>query len=346
MKKLIAAGTALLLLHGCHPAPAATMPNPAPLAGCDSAIAYSDENRGLSVLVIADGQIVCESGGDSTLTGNELWSGTKSFVGVMAAAAVQDGLLALDERASETLNEWRDDPQKRDITLRQVLSMTNGQPSEIGRPPSYAAAVEVPLTAAPGETFQYGPVPMQLFGEIMRRKLIAAGQDGNPQAYLDRRILQPLGITGYEWRSGSDGNPLMPQGAILSAREWARFGSFILEDASLDGRPLVDEQAFSAMFKGSEANPAYGLTWWLAKPTSSGDAVTALSDIQANLDRLPADLVYAAGAGDQRLYIIPSRNMVIVRQARLDIQALIASGGKSDWSDTHFLELLLETGSL
>ena len=96
-------------------------------AQCDAAAAYSTAHRGLAVLVLEDGKPVCEkyATGDAT-TANELWSGTKSFVGIMAAAAVQDGLLTLDERAADTITEWKDDPRKSTITLRQLLTHTSG----------------------------------------------------------------------------------------------------------------------------------------------------------------------------------------------------------------------------
>ena len=58
---------------------------------------------------------------------------------------------------------------------------------------------------------------------------------------------------------------------------------------------------------------------------------------------LPRDLVLAAGAGDQRLYVIPSRGLVIVRQARLDLAALgPGADPATKWSDADFLRLLLD----
>lgn len=343
MKVLAAIGSAAFLLAGC-----ATGANTngagvsgAILPGCGEAIAYSQARRGLSVLVLKEGQAVCSTGGESIETPYELWSGTKSFVGVMAAAAVQDGLLTLDEPAAGTLTEWAGDPVKSGVTLRQILWMVEGQPSEIGNPPTYAGAVDIPFNAAPGERYQYGPVPMQLFGEIMQRKLHAAGLEEDPLAYLDRRILRPLGIAGYRWRDGPDGYPLMPQGALLSAREWAVFGEFMLRGGrTADGTLLVSPEAFAEMFEGSAVNPAYGLTWWLARPSASPDPVTQGSDLRQNLDHLPTDLLMASGAGGQRLYVIPSRGLVIVRQAELDLDALRAGAGP-EWRDTEFLNLVL-----
>src|SRR3546814_13202797 len=66
-----------------------------------------------------------------------------------------------------------------------------------------------------------------------------------------------------------DGAPLMPQGLVLAASEWAKIGEFVRGGGKLDGKPLVDELAFAELFKGSQANPAYGLTWWLPRSTQA-----------------------------------------------------------------------------
>jgi CubicO group peptidase (beta-lactamase class C family) len=216
--------------------------------------------------------------------------------------------------------------------------------SEVGRPPEYAAAVAYPLNAAPGERFLYGPAPYQLFGEIMRRKLVAAGQPDDPVTYLKRRVLAPIGLGGVSWRRTPGGDPLLPQGALFTAREWARFGEFIRAGARHEGRPLVDEKTFRELFRPSRANPAYGLTWWLPNPSPSADVVTATVDLGRHAAEVPRDTVVAAGAGNQRLYVIPSLKLTVVRQATIDMQALArrrATGGGpplEGWSDTEFLK--------
>ncbi|WP_428630074.1 serine hydrolase domain-containing protein [Sphingopyxis sp.] len=326
------------LLAGAVLLPSSARASENGLPGCAAAIAYSDANKGVAVLVLDKGKPVCRSA--DTDKPHELWSGTKSLVGLMAAAAVQDKLLTLDERAADTLTEWQRDPQKSAITIRQLLSMTSGQASAIGRPLGYAESTKLPLTAAPGATFQYGPAPMQIFGEILRRKLEAAGQDANPGRYAERRILTPAGIKVDEWRNGADGLPLMPQGMVLAADEWAKLGEFVRAGGKVSGKQIVDPEAFAQLFEGSKANAAYGLTWWLPRPTTARDMVTRSTDITEKAADLPADMVVAAGAGDQRLYVIPSRRLTIVRQAKLDLVALSA-GARSTWSDAHFLSLLL-----
>jgi hypothetical protein len=71
---------------------------------------------------------------------------------------------------------------------------------------------------------------------------------------------------------------------------------------------------------GSRENPAYGLAWWLKKPVSASICrnIPILSrawGAVANADWVPSDLVAAMGAGNQRLYVIPSMRLVVVRQA-------------------------------
>ena len=136
MKRVVTTLITLSLAAGAgaagarSPAPA----DPADQRACLAAAQYSDARRGLSVLVLRDGAVVCEhyAAGDAE-TGHELYSGTKSLVGLMAAAAVQDGLLTLDEPVSDTLPEWRDDPLKAQASVRQLLSMTAGLPFSVSQ---------------------------------------------------------------------------------------------------------------------------------------------------------------------------------------------------------------------
>src|SRR3546814_3745930 len=86
---------------------------PAPLPGCAEAIAYSEANSGVALLILEDSKVRCRWA--DIVTPQELWSGTKSLVGLMAAAGAQDGVLTLDERASATLAQCRGDPKKEQI---------------------------------------------------------------------------------------------------------------------------------------------------------------------------------------------------------------------------------------
>lgn len=302
-----------------------------------AAAAYSAARRGVSLVVVHDGRNVFEDypNGGAVSAGHELASGTKSFTGVIAAAAAQDHLLNLDERCAETLNEWRDDERRR-ITIRDLLSLTSGiGGGPIARPPNYADAVATAANAAPGARFAYGPTPFQIFGEIMRRKT-----NGDPLAYLQRRVFDPLDIHPTHWRRGSDRNPHMPSGAGLTARDWARFGWFVLQE----GEGRLDRDALAQCFVGSRANPGYGLSWWLWEEGLVPPGRTQTVDVDPTLTRRFGPIRMAAGAGDQRLYLLPRQRLVIARQATGILAALTRRRRDrgNAWSDTQFLRTLLD----
>jgi CubicO group peptidase (beta-lactamase class C family) len=300
-----------------------------------AAAAYSAERRGVSLIVMQAGEILFEDypGGGSIGAYWELASGTKSFSGIVAAAAAADGLLALDERAAETLPEWEDDDRKSRITLRQLLTLTSGVVDDrVGRPASYDDSIAAPARAEPGTVFAYGPTPFQIFGEIMRRKLAAAGGPADAVAYLESRVLTPIGVRIGRWRRGRrDGLPLMPQGAQLTARDWAGFGQFVL-----DGGAGLDPATLAACFEPTRLNPGYGLTWWLLRKGLIPPSERAGVDGAVGDDAVAEDIVMAAGAGDQRLYLLRARGLVVARQA--DGILRLRRGPK--WRDEEFLRAL------
>jgi CubicO group peptidase (beta-lactamase class C family) len=301
----------------------------------EAAAAYSGERRGVSLVAMRGGEIVFEDypneGGAAR--GWELASGTKSFTGVMGAAAIQDGLISSwDEPAADTLSEWREDGRG-GITIRHLLSLTSGiSGGPIARPPIYADAVAQQAEGSPGERFAYGPTPFQIFGEIMRRKT-----DGDPLAYLQRRVFDPLGIEPTHWRRGGDGNPHMPSGAGLTARDWARFGRCVLQG----GEGMVDRDALAQCFAGSGANPGYGLSWWLLRDGLVPPGRNAGIEIDTAMSARFGGISMAAGAGNQRLYLIPALDLVIARQATGILQALMRRERGPRWSDAEFLRLVL-----
>lgn len=304
-----------------------------------AAAAYSGQRRGVAFLVMQGGRVVFEDYPRSSAdAAHELASGTKSFCGVLAAALVQDGLLALDEACSDTLTEWRDDPLRRAATIRSLLSLSSGVGGgSIGRPATYAVSVAQPFAGAPG-VFRYGPAPFQVFGEIVRRKLAAAGRSDDVLAFMDERLLRPAGVTHGPWRRQA-GQPNMPSGARFDARNWARFGAFVQGGCRVEGRVIVDAHALADCFRPTPANPGYGLTWWLLRPglipPSPRSPIDSSATALAGLPRVSM----AAGAGDQRLYLIPDRDLVVVRQADGILERL--AGGHTDWSDADFLRLVL-----
>jgi CubicO group peptidase (beta-lactamase class C family) len=320
--------------------------------GCEAAIEYSNSNSGLSVLVLRNGGVVCEeyANGGGPDAGHEIWSGTKSFTGIMAAIAARDGMLTLDEPVSRTITEWQNDPQRSRVTIRQLLTQSSGisnPPQPGGRAPGYATAVATPFTAAPGDKFQYGAHSFQVFGELMQRKLKVRGLTPDALHFIKSRILDPIGITWTDWRRTPEGDIILAQAASFTARDWAQFGEFVRKGGvTPSGERLVDPSTFKELFVGTSANPSYGVSWWLPRPTTSPDLVSATVDLGQHASEIPEDMVIAAGAGDQRLYVVPSCGLTVVRQAVYDPAKAAAArnaGARREWSDFAFIKPLLVT---
>jgi CubicO group peptidase (beta-lactamase class C family) len=306
--------------------------------------AYSQEHNSL-VLVIYEGDAVVYENYQYDYgphVARALYSGTKSFWCGLAAAAVQDGLLDLDERVADTITEFDDDPLKSQITVRHLLSLTSGMdPGErlwaaVGED-RFRAALHIDMIAAPGERFTYGPSHLYVFGELMRRKLQPQGE--SLLDYLFRRILDPIGLEVTAWPRDIMGDPYMDTGAMLAAPQWAKYGMLIRDGGAWDGEQLLPAEVLEACFIGTEANPAYGLSFWLnvyvPDELISGEVMEQdvfPGDRNQLYEAGPPDLVASIGAFNQRMYIIPSLDLVVVRFGYED----------PTWDDAEFLARLLD----
>jgi CubicO group peptidase (beta-lactamase class C family) len=302
----------------------------------DEAAAEMRQTSGEQLLIMQGGTVLYEAAiaGVTLGSAHMLASGTKSFSGALAVAAAMDGLLTFDEKLSQTLREWRDTPALADLTLRQLLTLTSGiDPGEIAAAPAYAAAVrDASILSPPNDAFHYGPNPFQIFGEMLQRKLSAASGE-TVSRYLARRLLQPVGLQVAAWTGWLTGEPRLPHGAYLTPREWAKFGALVAFGGVWNGQTVLDRDLLQECFIGTPANPAYGMTWWLNLPFSADIAedIPVLASNFANGQAAPSaprDLVIAAGAGKQRLYVVPSLGLVVVRfgshDPRFDDEALLS----------------------
>jgi CubicO group peptidase (beta-lactamase class C family) len=326
----------------CQNAVAALSPS-----ACAQAAKYSDARHGTSVLVIQNGQTIFEhyANGGGADAAWPIFSGTKNFWGIAALVAISEGRFHLDDKVADTITEWRGDSRKSKITIRQLLTLTDGlETASFLHHDSIAdrnaLALRVSTVASPGAAFTYGPSHLQVFCELLRRKL----NGGSTFVYLQQHVLSPLGIGSIEYKQDRKGNPLFATGFHLSARQWVRLGQMILSHGSLGGHQIVPSDTLQQAFVGTSANPSYGLTFWLNRPSGflSGE-----TDIEKRLDlpwqraswrgvciskAAPSDMIAAIGSHYQRQFIIPSMNLVIVRQSSADAK----------FSDGEFLRLILK----
>ena len=324
-----------LLLPGlllCGVAAQALPVNPAAVR---AAAAYSASQGGKSFLAVQNGQTIFEQSAGEP---HKIYSGTKAFWNLAALAAAEDGLLSLDEQVAEAIPAWRADPRKARVTIRQLLDFScgldpvfylhNDNPGDRD-----SIAIRAPMVANPGSTFIYGPSALQVFHAVLKEKL----HGESPTHYLERRVLHRLGLGSQRYLQDRAGNPLLASGWLLSARQWAKLGEVALNG----GAPIVSSGSMAQAWRGSGANRAFSLGWWNNHHAPGGREFDIEAMLVPRWQRqswggavlcrdAPSDLVACIGSGNQRLYVIPSMNLVVVRQA---------SGGR--FSDGRFLRLLM-----
>jgi CubicO group peptidase (beta-lactamase class C family) len=299
------------------------------LARFSAAADYSDSAEGDALLIMKSGAIVYEryTGTITASSQHQLASGTKSFSAALFALGEAEGIWTLDENVSQTITEWQGVTNKSLITIRHLLSLTSGLVDS----PEYSAT-NVPnldtcdlgingSTApyAPGVACIYSPTTFHVLAAMFERK---TGLD--PAQYLYDRLLSRLGFSAAHlalWTRDMMGKPQMAGGARFSARAWANYGKLWLQHGQWEGQTILDPQTMNLAV--TYANPAflgYGLSWWLNVPNQSTYTtgvdnlpVDGTGDGTQIATNAPADMFMAAGTGKQRLYIIPSLDLVIVR---------------------------------
>ena len=315
-------------------------------AAIRDAAAYSAKQKGRSFLVIERGRVRFEQYLGDAAAGKtyKIYSGTKAFWNLAALAAAEDHLLRLNEKVSDTIPEWRDDPLKSRITIRQLLDFTAGLDPvfgihQDGLRDRDAMAVRAPVVAEPGTRFIYGPASLQILHVLLTRKL--ASRHETPRHYLETRVLAPLGLGTQRYVADKSGHPLLAAGFVMSPTMWANLGSAMLKK----GQPVVSRGSFDNCREGTDANPAYAFGVWNNRLAHRGGAREV--DVERTLHlkwqqqdwrnaclcrSAPEDLLACIGSGGQRLYVVPSRDLVIVRQ-----------GNASDLYDAPLLCLLFAT---
>ncbi len=309
---------ALLFFFKASPAAAAL-----PAERIQAAAAYSAAHGGHALLIMQNGKVVheSESNGHARNIAHRLYSGTKAFWCLTVFAAEKEGLLQLDDPVADTISDWQQDKRRASITVRQLLDFSSGLAPMFGLHENTfkdrtAAALKAAVAGTPGRSFIYGPAGLQAYHEVLARKL--RGKEQTPTRFLERKVLSAVGLGPQRYLPDTKGVPLLASGFMQTARQWAQLGQWVL-----------NHKDTQSLLKGSATNPAYGFGFWnnraAAEPTAREVDVEAMLDKpwasqswrNACLCRdAPADLLACIGSYGQRLYIIPSMKLVIVRFAQ------------------------------
>lgn len=312
----------------------------------EAAAALAERQQSHALLVARGGRLVFERywNGFSRQSRFSTASMHKGLMALAVGAAIAEGFLAETDPVGRHLAEWRNDPRG-GVTIAQLLEMASGlafPPAPPGPPgpdsPNFRlmfapdirkVALEVPQAAPPGTVFAYSNVDSQLAGEALQAALPV-----RYARYLSERIWRPIGAADaalFLDREGGSAHWFCCLQA--AAMDWVRVGELIRARGRMGGRQLVPAAWIDAMTRPSPLNPNFGRQVWRGHPHAPrrgyGGAISLA--IPAREPFLAEDAVFLDGAGGQRLYVIPSAGLVIVRIGR----------PAADWDDSALPNILL-----
>ena len=273
-----------------------------------------------AVVVVRNGRIVGERyalgyGVDTPMLG---FSMTKSVMNALVGILVQQGRLSVDKPAPIAAWQGARDP-RRVIMIEDLMRMDSGlalDETGSGFDPSnqmfydeadmagYAERAE--MVSAPHTRWYYSSASTHLIARIVRD---AVGGDGDSvQRFASRELVEPLGMQHVVMEMDATGTPVGGHYLYASARDWARFGQFFLDDGVVNGERLLP-QGWVRWSSEPTLDTAYGAGWW----TTRGDNPAAVHWRSVGI---PADTFFAFGNLGQRIAVMPSEKLVIVRMAR------------------------------
>lgn len=260
------------------------------------AVQYVAEHNSTGLVILHKGRMVLEEYWQEwdLHTADPIYSASKSVMAVLCGIALQDNLLQLSDFVSEHVAPgWSNAPIDKEslITVQHLLTMTSGLTSFLG------------YDVEAGTAWRYNTVAYKMLGSVLEA---VSGQDLDE--FAQSRLFAEIGMRESRWRINTSMD--------ASARDMARFGLLMLSDGAWDGEPILTGQTYlHDMLNSSQAlNEAYGYLWWLNGKDSyliPGEEDTP--GIGSIIPNAPQDMVAALGAGDKKIYIVPSLDLVVVR---------------------------------
>jgi len=286
---------------------------------------FAAEQNSWALIVIQNGVIQTEwyAPGWSRDRLTQSQSMHKSVLPVLIQAAIEDGHIeALTDPIGRYIAEWADDPRG-EITIEQMMWMSSG----LWAPPftlnpwsddflwlfdtdTLPVLLRTPLDWRPGDKFEYNNVNSELLGLVIER---ATGQ--RYADYLSQRVWAPMGGKGAEiWLDSEDGKAHSSCCLLAPAMDWARFGLLLLGRGEINGSRVVSGEFIDRMVTASPKFDWYGFQIWLGYSRELNPRAPVLAGGYQRIDPFDAeDTYYASGYGAQRVYVVPSADLVIVR---------------------------------
>lgn len=277
-----------------------------------------DPIRTRALVVVYKNQIVAEEYGAGFNKNTKLngWSMTKSITSALVGILAKTNRINIDSPAA--VPEWnnQDDP-RHTITVRHLLQQASGLEfqevysksssatimlSQKGDMGGYAASF--PLRYPAGSKFYYSSGNSNILSRLIRHKL----GDSSYHAFPYEELFFKTGMFNTVMEPDAAGNFVGSSYCYATARDWARFGLLYLNNGFLNGEQILSPAWIRESVKPVpvDENDRYGFQWWLNAGKKNGPEFRMFPS-------LPADLFYADGYEGQNIFVVPSKQLVVVR---------------------------------
>jgi CubicO group peptidase (beta-lactamase class C family) len=244
-------------------------------------------------------------------TANTLWrwnSAGKTLTATVTGIAEQEGLINMNNKVSDYLGTgWTSAPLSKEnlITCKNLLSMNSGLDDTLG---DEVSPSNLQYLADAGTRWAYHNAYVKLQDIVAN----TSGQSWNN--YFNTKLRDKIGMSQSGlWFSGTGVN-LGLQIYFSNTRSMARFGLLALNKGNWNGQQILNKTYFDqATTTSQNLNQAYGFLWWINGKSSYRLPQTQLLFNGSLIGTAPNDMFMALGKDDQKIYVIPSKKMVVIR---------------------------------
>lgn len=266
---------------------------------------YLNQKHSRSFMILVNGQIVVEQyfNGHTATTPWYWASAGKTLTAAMTGIAQQQGLLSLNDKVSDYLGlGWTSatTTQENQIQVNHLLTMTSGLQDADNDDCVMPSCLS--YLAPAGSRWAYDNVYVKL------QDVVAQAYGGSWDNYFSTHLKNKIGMSG-SWVQTGDLSVYWS-----NTRSMARFGLLMLNQGLWDNQQIINAAyCNTATQPAQDINKAYGYLWWINGESSYHLPQSQLEFPGSIIPSGPADMFMALGKNDQKIYVIPSRKMVIIR---------------------------------
>ena len=305
---------------------------------------YAELHGSDSLVIQHNGKIVYENYWNDTKPESlfALHSITKTMNALLIGHAIEDGFIdSVDIPAATFIEEWKGSSKEK-IQIRDLLNMASGIQESYDFSPTSTRIERImgldivtPNIAAetkgePGTAFLHVNPNSQILGIIIER---ATGKRFSK--YFSEKIWQPLGARdAFFFVDKQDGMIHTDCCMWASVRDVVRVGEMMLNKGVFNGNQIIPSGWVDEMLIPSKANVNYGMQLWLGNEFVEYRLYDPGTTTFANYHSEPFqadDVFFLDGLGKKRLYVIPSKSLVILR----------TGSNSSEWDDSKLPNLLI-----